>query len=160
MSAKLDMALDDVVMTERTARRGRGRPRGRRAPTAARKATAPAGGIQKNTKATNSALKPVVANSLSAGGRDSKIIVSNLPADVTEQNIKASEISNFLDTSTVITEYCGEHSMEHRSSLSFDATSHVYTSAEVLGDDPYNHSFHQLLLALPESLMQSDRKSS
>ncbi|KAI4131033.1 MAG: hypothetical protein LQ338_001446 [Usnochroma carphineum] len=85
MSAKLDMALDDVVMTERTARR---RGRGGRARNAARKATAPVGGIQKNTKATNGALKPVVTNDLASGGRGSKIIVSNLPDDVTEQNVK------------------------------------------------------------------------
>ncbi|KAL8969516.1 MAG: hypothetical protein Q9197_004301, partial [Variospora fuerteventurae] len=86
MSAKLDMALDDVVMTERTARRrGRG---GRRAPTAGRKATAPVGGIQKNTKATKGPMKPVIPNGLASGGRESKIIVSNLPADVTEKNVK------------------------------------------------------------------------
>ncbi len=77
MSAKLDMALDDVVMTERTARRGRGRGRARRAPNAARKA-APVGGIQKNTKATKGPMKPVVPNGRVSGGRESKIIVSNL----------------------------------------------------------------------------------
>ena len=76
MSAKLDMALDDVVMTERTARRrGRG---GRRVPNAARKATAPVGGVQKNTRPARGALKPAVANGLAAGGGESKIIVSNL----------------------------------------------------------------------------------
>lgn len=77
MSAKLDMALDDVVMTERTARRGRGRGRARRAPNAARKA-APAGGIQKNTKAPKGPMKPVVPNGRASDGRESKIIVSNL----------------------------------------------------------------------------------
>ncbi|KAL9012386.1 MAG: hypothetical protein Q9173_002840, partial [Seirophora scorigena] len=86
MSAKLDMALDDVVMTERTARR-RGRS-GRRVATAGRKATAPVGGIQKNTKATKGPMKPVIPNGLASGGRESKIIVSNLPADVTEKNVK------------------------------------------------------------------------
>ncbi|KAL8989683.1 MAG: hypothetical protein Q9169_008307 [Polycauliona sp. 2 TL-2023] len=83
MSAKLDMALDDVVMTERTARRrGRG---GRRAPNAARKAAAPVGGIQKNTRPVRGALKPAVANGLAAGSGESKII----PTDVTEKNVKA-----------------------------------------------------------------------
>ncbi|KAL8886309.1 MAG: hypothetical protein Q9215_005959 [Flavoplaca cf. flavocitrina] len=82
MSAKLDMALDDVVMTERTARRrGRG---GRRVPNAARKATAPVGGVQKNTRPARGALKPAVANGLAAGGGESKII----PTDVTEKNVK------------------------------------------------------------------------
>ncbi|KAL8765453.1 MAG: hypothetical protein Q9209_007480 [Squamulea sp. 1 TL-2023] len=86
MSAKLDMALDDVVMTERTARRrGRG---GRRVPNAARKATAPVGGIQKSTKPVKGALKPAVANGLAGGSGESKIIVSNLPTDVTEKNVK------------------------------------------------------------------------
>lgn len=79
MSAKLDMALDDVVMTERTARRGRSRGRGRarRAPNAARNA-APVGGVQKNAKATKGPMKPIVPNGLVTGGRESKIIVSNL----------------------------------------------------------------------------------
>lgn len=86
MSAKLDMALDDVVMTERTARRrGRG---GRRVPNAARKTAAPVGGIQKNTRSAKGALKPAVANGLAAGSGESKIIVSNLPTDVTEKNVK------------------------------------------------------------------------
>ncbi|KAL8827385.1 MAG: hypothetical protein Q9170_007041 [Blastenia crenularia] len=85
MSAKLDMALDDVVMTERSARR---RGRGRRVPNAARKATAPVGGIQKNTKNSKGPMKPVVPNGLLSGGRESKIIVSNLPSDVTEKNVK------------------------------------------------------------------------
>lgn len=76
MSAKLDMALDDVVMTERTARRrGRG---GRRAPNAARKATAPVAGVQKNTRPVRGPLKSAVANGLAAGSGESKIIVSNL----------------------------------------------------------------------------------
>ncbi|KAL8909515.1 MAG: hypothetical protein Q9207_000195 [Kuettlingeria erythrocarpa] len=83
MSAKLDMALDDVVMTERTARRGRGRGRARRAPNAARKA-APVGGVQKNTKASKGPMKPVVPNGRVSGGRESKII----PSDVTEKNVK------------------------------------------------------------------------
>ncbi|KAI4193713.1 MAG: hypothetical protein LQ346_003855 [Caloplaca aetnensis] len=69
MSAKLDMALDDVVMTERTAR-------------------PPVGGIQKNTKASRGPMKPVVPNGRVSDGRESKIIVSNLPSDVTEKNVK------------------------------------------------------------------------
>ncbi|KAL8667363.1 MAG: hypothetical protein Q9168_007269 [Polycauliona sp. 1 TL-2023] len=89
MSAKLDMALDDVVMTERTARRGRGRG-GRRAPNAARKAAAPVGGIQKNTRPARGALKPAVANGLAAGSGESKII----PIDVTEKNVKPETSSN------------------------------------------------------------------
>ncbi|KAL9606167.1 MAG: hypothetical protein Q9179_000681 [Wetmoreana sp. 5 TL-2023] len=85
MSAKLDMALDDVVMTERNARR---RGRGRRVPNAARKATAPVGGIQKNTKPAKGTVNPVVPANLASGSGESKIIVSNLPSDVTEKNVK------------------------------------------------------------------------
>ena len=77
MSAKLDMALDDVVMTERTARRNRGRG-GRRVANAARKVAAPVGGIQKNTKAGKPAGKPAAASKLATGTGESKIIVSNL----------------------------------------------------------------------------------
>ncbi|KAL9584478.1 MAG: hypothetical protein Q9203_004648 [Teloschistes exilis] len=86
MSAKLDMALDDVVMTERsTRRRARG---GRRVANAGRKATAPVGGIQKNTKAAKGVGKPTVPAALTSGTGESKIIVSNLPTDVTEKNVK------------------------------------------------------------------------
>lgn len=76
MSAKLDMALDDVVMTERsTRRRARG---GRRVANAGRKATAPVGGIQKNTKAAKGVGKSAVPAVLTSGTGESKIIVSNL----------------------------------------------------------------------------------
>ncbi|KAI4197987.1 MAG: hypothetical protein LQ350_005573 [Teloschistes chrysophthalmus] len=86
MSAKLDMALDDVVMTERsTRRRARG---GRRVANAGRKATAPVGGIQKNTKAAKGVGKSAVPAVLTSGTGESKIIVSNLPTDVTEKNVK------------------------------------------------------------------------
>ncbi|KAL9602479.1 MAG: hypothetical protein Q9219_001771 [cf. Caloplaca sp. 3 TL-2023] len=92
MSAKLDMALDDVVMTERTARR-RGRGRGRRVPNATRKVTAPVGGVQKNTKpvkvpTTNVVLQNGLSSVTKAAAKESKIIVSNLPSDVTEKNVK------------------------------------------------------------------------
>ncbi|KAI4250928.1 MAG: hypothetical protein LQ352_005178, partial [Teloschistes flavicans] len=70
------MSLDDVVMTERTARRrGRG---GRRVANAGRKATAPVGGVQKNTKAAKGVGKSAVPAALSSGTGESKIIVSNL----------------------------------------------------------------------------------
>ncbi|KAL8709228.1 MAG: hypothetical protein Q9220_005971 [cf. Caloplaca sp. 1 TL-2023] len=86
MSAKLDMALDDVVMTERTARR---RGRGRRVPNAARKVAAPVGGIQKSTRAAKNSVKPVLPTTMVPGtSGESKIIVSNLPSDVTEKNVK------------------------------------------------------------------------
>ncbi|KAH6969971.1 hypothetical protein DER45DRAFT_622733 [Fusarium avenaceum] len=86
MSGKLDQALDDITQAQRrsarrrsTQRRSTGRP----------VAAAPIGGIQKSTKpargagAKNAPVKAAPTNS------DSKIIVSNLPKDVSEQQIKA-----------------------------------------------------------------------
>ncbi|MCJ1324098.1 hypothetical protein MMC10_000760 [Thelotrema lepadinum] len=83
MSAKLDQSLDDIVSSRRTTTRGRGR--GRRVGTR----TAPAGGIQKNTRAAASkAAAFKVAATTSVSGADQKIIVSNLPLDVNESQIK------------------------------------------------------------------------
>ncbi|KAK5118228.1 hypothetical protein LTR85_008208 [Meristemomyces frigidus] len=93
MSSKLDQSLDSI-MTERKgagAGRGRGgkagvRPAPRRAATRANAAmAAPAGGIQKNTRAPKTA--PTGPAGTGASG-ESKIIVSNLPQDVTETLIK------------------------------------------------------------------------
>ena len=73
MSAKLDQSLDEIVSSRRTTTRGRGR--GRRVGTRA----APAGGIQKNTRAaTTKAAAVKVAANTPVSGADQKIIVSNL----------------------------------------------------------------------------------
>ncbi|KAG8350509.1 hypothetical protein FVEN_g11315 [Fusarium venenatum] len=84
MSGKLDQSLDDITQAQRRGARRRSNPRrsaGRPA------AAAPIGGIQKNTKpARGSGAKPVPAKA--APNKDSKIIVSNLPKDVSEQQIK------------------------------------------------------------------------
>ncbi|MCJ1456341.1 hypothetical protein MMC28_006702 [Mycoblastus sanguinarius] len=87
MSGKLDQSLDDILSTRRnTARRGRG---GRRGPNTTRVATAtPVGGIQKNVRGTKAAAKVAVPSGPAAGNGDSKIIVSNLPPDVNEVQIK------------------------------------------------------------------------
>ena len=99
MSAKLDQSLDEIVSSRRTTTRGRGR--GRRVGTRA----APAGGIQKNTRAaTTKAAAVKVAATTPVSGADQKIIVSNLvsnypfltrihansakPMDVNESQIK------------------------------------------------------------------------
>ena len=76
MSGKLDQSLDEILSTRRktVGRRGRGR----RVPNATRVTTAaPAGGIQKNTKAKATA-KSVATNGAMPAVGDSKIIVSNL----------------------------------------------------------------------------------
>ena len=77
MSGKLDQSLDDILSSRP---RGRAVRRGRRAGTAATKATtrAPAGGIQKNTKTGKTNTKATVPSGPAAGTGDSKIIVSNL----------------------------------------------------------------------------------
>ncbi|KAM5345735.1 hypothetical protein ACJ41O_011596 [Fusarium nematophilum] len=85
MSGKLDQALDDITTAQRRSARRRNIPRrsaGRPAPAA------PVGGIQKNTRpARGAGAKPAAAKATAANS-DSKIIVSNLPKDVSEQQIK------------------------------------------------------------------------
>ncbi|KAH7320206.1 hypothetical protein B0I35DRAFT_231339 [Stachybotrys elegans] len=85
MSGKLDQTLDEIATAQRrssTRRRASGRrSTGRPAPAA------PAGGIQKNTKAARGgAAKSTPARAVA--NADSKVIVSNLPKDVTEKQIK------------------------------------------------------------------------
>ncbi|PLB35908.1 uncharacterized protein BDW47DRAFT_109449 [Aspergillus candidus] len=82
MSGKLDKSLDEILVNRRQgARRGSGRR------AAAPKPAPAVGGVKKNTKAVKTAAKPVHHN-----GRprvtESKIMVSGLPADVNEANIK------------------------------------------------------------------------
>ncbi|KAK3073046.1 RNA-binding RNA annealing protein [Teratosphaeriaceae sp. CCFEE 6253] len=87
MSGKLDQSLD-AIMTESGAKSGgRGNKRERR-PRTVNKAkpttAAPVGGIQKSTKAPRNA--PTAPAVVPYG--DSKIIVSNLPFDITETQLK------------------------------------------------------------------------
>ena len=88
MSTKLDQSLDTIMGESKGAKQaGRaGKRPQRRAATKAKAAIAPTGGIQKNTRAPRpvAVAAPVAA---SANG-DSKIIVSNLPLDVTETLLK------------------------------------------------------------------------
>ncbi|GJN74536.1 RNA recognition domain-containing protein [Purpureocillium lilacinum] len=85
MSGKLDKPLDEIVSAQR---RSAGRRRSLR-PRAGRPATtAPVGGIQKTTKpARGAAAKAAPAKAAAISG-ESKVIVSNLPKDVSEQQIK------------------------------------------------------------------------
>ncbi|KAK3387116.1 hypothetical protein B0H63DRAFT_469229 [Podospora didyma] len=84
-TAKLNQTLDEILSTQRAAR-GRGRPTTRRS-TGARPATAPAGGIQKNSKPARNANKSGAGKGAGLTG-ESKIMVSNLPKDVSEAQIK------------------------------------------------------------------------
>jgi len=92
MSGKLDQSLDDIMKDTKPAggaRRGRN-PRIRAPRHAATKAkaaiAAPTGGVRKNVKPTapKSTMQTLTGNLTG----DSKIIVSNLPEDVTETQIK------------------------------------------------------------------------
>ncbi|KAK4142969.1 uncharacterized protein C8A04DRAFT_29369 [Dichotomopilus funicola] len=88
MSGKLDQTLDEILTTQRRNQQGRRRSTRRTAGSTTRAApTAPAGGVQKSTKATRGANKPTPAKGAGQTG-ESKIMVSNLPRDVSEAQIK------------------------------------------------------------------------
>ncbi|KAI9731329.1 MAG: hypothetical protein M1834_005232 [Cirrosporium novae-zelandiae] len=83
MSNKLDQSLDEILVNRRqSARRGRGRRTGMTGKPSA--PAAPVGGVKKNTRQTKPATKATAAS----GHAGSKIIVSNLPSDVGEAQIK------------------------------------------------------------------------
>ncbi|KAI9809937.1 MAG: hypothetical protein M1825_000370 [Sarcosagium campestre] len=96
MSGNLDKSLDEIVSARpRGARRGRGRGSAVSGSKGARVTSGPAGGITKSTRAPRGAnAKTVVASALSAKSNGSKIIMSNLPSDVDETQIKAYHVHN------------------------------------------------------------------
>ncbi|KAL2000092.1 hypothetical protein VTN02DRAFT_3566 [Thermoascus thermophilus] len=84
MSAKLDQSLDEILSSRRQgARRGTRR----RGAAASKAAAAPVGGVKKTTKAPKAAGKGAATVPIKATG-ESKIMVSGLPPDVNEANIK------------------------------------------------------------------------
>jgi len=87
MSGKLDQSLDEITTSQRRASTGRRRSQ-RRPSARAGAPVAPAGGIKKATKPVrNAGAKASPAQAGPARG-ESKVIVSNLPKDVSEQQIK------------------------------------------------------------------------
>ncbi|KAL6855071.1 RNA-binding RNA annealing protein [Amphichorda felina] len=87
MSGKLNQSLDEITASQRRATAGRRRSQ-RRPAARATAPVAPAGGIKKAVKpARNAAAKAGPSHAAPARG-DSKVIVSNLPKDVSEQQIK------------------------------------------------------------------------
>ncbi|KAI9832259.1 MAG: hypothetical protein M1819_004437 [Sarea resinae] len=89
MSGKLDQSLDQIVKTNRSS--ARNTRRGRPAAKGAKAAAAPAGGIKKHGKASRPSGKVVVPTAPAvkvSGDRVEKIVVSNLPFDVTEDQIQ------------------------------------------------------------------------
>ncbi|KAK4458813.1 hypothetical protein QBC42DRAFT_275851 [Cladorrhinum samala] len=87
MSGKLDQSLDEILSSQRKNQQGR-RKSQRRSVGANRPTTAaPAGGIQKTTKPARNATKAATGKGAGIVG-ESKIVVSNLPKDVSEAQIK------------------------------------------------------------------------
>ncbi|KAK4180337.1 hypothetical protein QBC36DRAFT_320374 [Triangularia setosa] len=82
---KLDQSLDEILSSQR--KNNQGRRRSQRRSVGAKPTAAPAGGIQKTTKPTRNAAKPAAGKGAGLTG-ESKIMVSNLPKDVSEAQIK------------------------------------------------------------------------
>ncbi|KAK5660923.1 hypothetical protein OQA88_12296 [Cercophora sp. LCS_1] len=86
MSGKLDQSLDEILSTQR--RNATKRRSSRRTAVGNRPApTAPAGGVQKKPQPARGATKPAAGKGSGLIG-ESKIMVSNLPKDVSEPQIK------------------------------------------------------------------------
>ncbi|EEP79857.1 predicted protein [Uncinocarpus reesii 1704] len=84
MSAKLDTSLDEIINTTRASRRQNRRDT---RPSRARATAAPVGGVKKPSRQAKTASK-AIPTAPSTGSGESKIIVSGLPSDVNEANIK------------------------------------------------------------------------
>ncbi|KAG4028328.1 hypothetical protein MFRU_022g00480 [Monilinia fructicola] len=103
-SDKLGQSLDEILATQRATGTGRGgRGNGRRGGRASggRNATAaPVGGVSKSKKPIKGSTKATPTGP-SGGNVPSRIVVSNLPYDVTEQQIKEYFHEAKLHTKTV-----------------------------------------------------------
>ncbi|KAK2018927.1 hypothetical protein LZ32DRAFT_653664 [Colletotrichum eremochloae] len=88
MSGKLDQSLDEILSTQRRSAGGPGRRSQRRSTGGRPAAAAPVGGVQKTSKSARAAASKPNAAKPAQGTGDSKVIVSNLPKDVNEQQIK------------------------------------------------------------------------
>ncbi|EAS28582.3 RNA binding domain-containing protein [Coccidioides immitis RS] len=84
MSGKLDTSLDEIINTTRASRRQRRRDS---RSTRGKAASAPVGGVRKPARQAKAAAK-AIPTAPSTGTGESKIIVSGLPSDVNEANIK------------------------------------------------------------------------
>ncbi|KAI1364290.1 hypothetical protein F5Y08DRAFT_339773 [Xylaria arbuscula] len=85
-SGKLDQPLDEIISTQRraagTRRRSQRRTSGRPA------AAAPVGGVQKTSRQPRNAATKQAPAKTAGGNGESKVVVSNLPKDVNEAQIK------------------------------------------------------------------------
>ncbi|KAI0479199.1 RNA recognition domain-containing protein [Xylariaceae sp. FL0804] len=87
MSGKLDQPLDEIISSQRRAVGGQ--RKSQRRPAGRPMTTAPVGGVQKTAKQPRAAAagKQIPAKA-SGGNSESKVVVSNLPRDVNEGQIK------------------------------------------------------------------------
>ncbi|KAI0407878.1 hypothetical protein F4802DRAFT_491152 [Xylaria palmicola] len=84
-SGKLDQPLDEIISTQR---RVVGRRRTQRRSTGRPAAAAPVGGVQKTARQPRNAATKQVPTKAAGGNGESKVVVSNLPKDVNETQIK------------------------------------------------------------------------
>lgn len=80
MSARIDQSLDSIIDSQKKAKRPNNARRNKPKP-------APVGGVKKAIKPVRSAVKATIAPAGRAP-KNSKIVVSSLPFDVTETQIK------------------------------------------------------------------------
>ncbi|KAK7751027.1 RNA-binding RNA annealing protein [Diatrype stigma] len=85
MSGKLDQSLDEILSTQRAVG---GRRRSQRRSSGRPTSTAPVGGVQKNSKQPRAAATKQAPAKSFGGHGESKVVVSNLPKDVNEGQIK------------------------------------------------------------------------
>ncbi|KAJ9192057.1 hypothetical protein DTO166G4_2715 [Paecilomyces variotii] len=87
MSGKLDQSLDEILSSRRQGNAGRRNARRRSGGAKAAASAAPVGGVKKNTKGAKPAGKGAPTGPAGVSG-ESKIMVSGLPPDVNEAQIK------------------------------------------------------------------------
>ncbi|KAI1422089.1 hypothetical protein F5Y12DRAFT_650787 [Xylaria sp. FL1777] len=85
-SGKLDQPLDEIISTQRRAVGGR--RRSQRRPAGRPVAAAPVGGVQKTSRQPRNAATKQAPAKTGSGNGESKVVVSNLPKDVNEAQIK------------------------------------------------------------------------
>ncbi|KAI0970789.1 hypothetical protein F4678DRAFT_103114 [Xylaria arbuscula] len=85
-NGKLDQPLDEIISTQR--RTVGGRRRSQRRPAGRPVAAAPVGGVQKTSRQPRNAAAKQAPTKAAGGNGESKVVVSNLPKDVNEAQIK------------------------------------------------------------------------
>jgi len=85
MSGKLDKSLDEILSNQRQTA---GRRRSARRPSGQPAKASPVGGIQKNAKPVRGAATKAALTKATGAIGSSKVVVSNMPKDVSEVQIK------------------------------------------------------------------------